>query len=282
VTAPRHPAALTADLGNSALKLAAWRPLDSAPVGAAHPAARTSLVLGRGDDPVALSGRLSAFLDEAAEAGVEFEIAALSSVAGPDRTAALAQVLTGSLAGRGVDLVVHPDHGLENLCDEPQTVGLDRLFAARGALALLGRGCVVIDAGTALTVDGVDIEAGPGRRGRFLGGAIAPGPRLLAEALDRGGAQLARVEPRAGVPGLGRITRAALESGIVHGLRGAAFELARRVGAESGLADSVRVVTGGARQLLLEPEPFWSGEVREDPDLVHRGLLAALLDGVDV
>ena len=71
------------------------------------------------------------------------------------------------------------------------------------------------------------------------------------------------------------------------GFRGAARELAERVGAEAEawLAEEGRgveahhagvVATGGARRLLLEPEPVFEGFVREDPELVHRGLLAAL------
>ncbi|QDU68792.1 type III pantothenate kinase [Engelhardtia mirabilis] len=280
--ANRHPAALTADLGNSALKLAAWRPLERGAIGAAHPAARATLEHGKGDDPGRLVEGLAAFLDQAAASGAAVQVAALSSVAGPERTAPLVETLSAVLKTRGVELYCGPDHGLANLCDEPHTVGADRLFAARGALELLGRGCVVIDVGSAMTVDAV-VAGDPDAtepRGRFLGGAIAPGPWLLAQALATGGAQLKLIEPRAGVPALGQVTGAALESGVVHGLRGAAFELARRVGAEAGLADSVRVVTGGARGLLLDPEPFWTGDLREDPDLVLRGVLAALLERV--
>lgn len=277
---------LTADLGNSGLKLAAWRPLSPAAVGAALPAARLALPLGAGDDAGALAGGLDAFLATlTAEVG-PVDSSALSSVAGSERTAALTSVLDAALGRVGGRALLRPDHGLENTCAQPQTVGADRLFAARGALELVGGGAVVVDVGSALTVDAVaaaDRGAGDGaatddRRGRFLGGAIAPGPRLAASALERGGAQLPLVDPDPRAPALGRETTAALISGIVHGLRGGAFELARRVGAEAGLAAAPRVLTGGARAFLTEPEPFWDGDLRVDPDLVHRGLLAALLD----
>lgn len=276
---------LTADLGNSALKLALWGALDprasddlrAGALAAVEPLATATFALAGGTDAGVLAADLAAFL--AAAGGAAPRRAALSSVAGPERTARLAAVLGAALADFEVALVVHPDPGLENTCRHPETVGADRLFAARGALALLGRGAVVLDVGSALTVDAVEPDAVGGRRGRFLGGAIAPGPRLLAEALERGGAQLARVDPRGPVPALGRETRAALESGVVHGLRGAAFELARRVGAEAGLAAAPRVLTGGARALLLEPHPFWDGDLRVDPHLVHRGLFAALAEG---
>ena len=177
-----------------------------------------------------------------------------------------------------------PEHGLVNRCDEPETVGADRLFAARGAFELARRSCLVIDAGTALTVDALRVQ---GKRvaGRelpplpeFLGGAIAPGPELLARALARGGARLPLVEPRPGAPAppaLGRHTRAALEAGIAVGFAGAARELARRVAEEAGLgAEDPIFLTGGARGFLTVPGLF-AAAPREVQDLVHLGLCHA-------
>jgi type III pantothenate kinase len=157
----------------------------------------------------------------------------------------------------------------------PQTVGRDRLYAARGALEWTGRAAVVIDAGTALTVDAVrPLDDGP-FAGAFLGGAIAPGPALLADALARGGALLPRVEPELDVPALGRDTPSALRAGIAVGFAGAARELAARVAAEAGLGGAPIVLTGGARAYVRDVllDDF---EVLEDEHLVHRGLAAAV------
>ncbi len=246
---------LTADLGNSLLKLCLWdRPGLDAPRDSESFAADGSLV-----------GEVSAWLDaRPAPAAV-----ALCAVTECARERTLAELLEpfGLVAGGG--------HGLAIACDHPETIGDDRLFAARGALELVGGPCLVVDAGTALTVDAVQVE--DGGRGVFLGGAIAPGPRLLARALAEGGARLPTVEDELvpGAPALGRHTRAALVSGVVSGFRGAARELCREVAREAGIERAPLVITGGARR-FLDGGPPLAEDVREDPWLVHRGLLCAL------
>ena len=173
-----------------------------------------------------------------------------------------------------------PDCGLELAVTSPETTGKDRLFAARAARELAGgRAAIVVDVGTAMTVDLV-------ADGAFQGGAIAPGPALLARALGGGAAQLFEVEPRAGVAALGRDTRSALEAGVVVGLRGAARALVEGLTEAHLGSDAPTIfVTGGARGLLLEPAGFLPGaELLEVPLLVHLGLLFAAgleLDGVE-
>jgi type III pantothenate kinase len=254
-------ALLTVDLGNARTKLCAWEPgaerasatevLPSAP---GLGAAAAAWVLGL---PEALRGAPCA-VSAVADAALETELVSALEAAG----SAPAQV-----AGAG----------LTNLCREPWTVGADRLFAARGALELTGSAALVVDAGTALTVDAARLEDGP--RGAFLGGAIAPGPALLARALAEGGARLpADFSPRPGVPALGRETREALEAGVVVGFRGAARELCARVAEEAELEGAPVVIAGGAALFLLEPEPFLGGDLRHEPELVHLGLLAAAGD----
>ena len=98
---------------------------------------------------------------------------------------------------------------------------IDRLFAARAALELGDEACLVVDAGTALTVDVARPATAGAARGAFLGGAIAPGPTLLAAALARGAAQLPEIDPQPGAAALGLDTRAAIESGIAVGFAGA-------------------------------------------------------------
>ncbi|MEX1024261.1 MAG: type III pantothenate kinase [Planctomycetota bacterium] len=161
---------------------------------------------------------------------------------------------------------------LELRVSEPASVGHDRLFAAAGAL-LERPAAVVVDVGTALTVD----AAGDGA---FLGGAIAPGAELGARALHDHAALLPAIEPEPTRRALGGDTRSALQAGIVLGLRGAASALVARAAQEAGFDLDVPVVlTGGARALLLEPEPFTTRPIVVEPDLVHRGLLAAAAAG---
>lgn len=190
---------------------------------------------------------------------------------------------------------------LRNLTRTPATVGRDRLFAAWGALLRHPAGALVVDAGTALTVDAVrgvgeaTEGASRGVAAEFLGGAIAPGPGILATALSAGGARLPDFEVSPSADALGRDTEGALAAGVRHGFLGAARELVAAISAEAGMEDSPIVVTGGAAPFLggavgevtaeASSVPFIDGAGRSrrttwDPLLVHRGLLAAGLDSL--
>ncbi|MCY2960315.1 MAG: type III pantothenate kinase [Planctomycetota bacterium] len=252
--------ALTADLGNTRLKLCAWNLADGTVV------ARQALDAHEG-----LGRSAGAFARQHAP----FRAAALSSVALREREDEVSAALERACGGL---FLLAPDCGLAIETREPARVGRDRLYAARGALESglsRGGGWIVLDAGTALTVDAVDARDG----GRFLGGAIAPGPALLARALAEHTARLPLVEPAARAPALGRDTESAVRAGIVVGFRGAARELALRVAEEAGWPAPRIAITGGARGLLLDPALFTPPDfaaVHEDEDLVHRGLLASL------
>lgn len=245
---------LTVDLGNSRCKLRRWtlRP-DRAPE-----------LVGEGEFQSAsgLGSRVSAWAgNEASD-----DAAAVCSVADPSLEAEIALALKAAVAGR---IELRPDPGLAIACREPSSVGRDRLLGARAALELVGGNAIVVSVGTAMTVDAVRADC------TFLGGAIAPGPVLLALALAQGTARLPSVEPRAGAPALGVDTQGALRAGISVGLRGAARELALRVGEEAGMPDAAIVLTGGARGFLLDPHVFQASRVLVERDLVHLGLLAA-------
>lgn len=161
---------------------------------------------------------------------------------------------------------------LSNDCEPQASVGKDRLMAAQGAHAALGSDVVIVDVGTALTVDALKHERGTPR---FMGGAIAPGPAALAAALGDAGAQLFEVAPQAEAAALGRTTAAALSAGVSVGLAGAAARLVKEVSMEAGLEEAPVVITGGARAFLSRARLFGSRELRVFPDLVHAGLLAA-------
>ena len=250
---------LTCDLGNGRTKLVLWEAESSRP--------RMRLVFETAGPPAA--AELQATFERE---GLDLPAAIhVCSVAGD---AALTRWTEQALRLEGAELRLAPDHGLEIECRNEHTIGRDRLFAARGAAAVFRESCVVLDAGTALTVDAVRVE-GEASPARFLGGAIAPGPDLLAKSLADAGAQLWEVPLEPGAPALGRESSEAMRAGCVVGFRGAAFELARRVGLEAGMAGARRVLCGGAARYLLEPDSFWPGELAHEPDLVHLGLLAA-------
>jgi len=241
---------LTLDLGNSALKLVRW-----------DGEAQLERVDWGEDWRTWLSKRL------APAGGSPVELVALSSVASPERLEEVRELCTP------LEVVVNPRVPLRNACDEPHTVGADRLFAAAGAWGLGGEAALVLDAGTALTVDALGAEEAGGV---FLGGAIAPGPELLARALGSGAAALFEVVPDPAAPALGRDSAAALRSGIVVGFQGAARELARRIAGEAGLPGNAPLYLSGGAAAFLPAGLFEGRALRHDPRLVHRGLRLAL------
>ncbi|HPQ81146.1 MAG TPA: type III pantothenate kinase, partial [bacterium] len=92
-----------------------------------------------------------------------------------------------------------------------RSVGADRIVGAYAAYERYGRALVVVDAGSAITFDAVD------DRGRFLGGAISPGPELMALALKSMTSRLPLVRLRRVRRVIGRDTRSCISSGIVAG-----------------------------------------------------------------
>lgn len=145
----------------------------------------------------------------------------------------------------------------------PQTTGSDRLLAALAARMFKPKeAVVVVQAGTAVTVDCVD------REGVFRGGFIMPGPMMWLDSLS-GAAQLPFFEPReinwdARQPG--RCTREAILGGAAAGLRGAIKEAVRLASITCGGAPAL-LFTGGWGGVLAEMLP---GEYR--PELVGYGI----------
>lgn len=145
---------------------------------------------------------------------------------------------------------------------EPDRVGADRLCAAYAAWRLAGGAAVVVDAGTAITVDGVRAD------GAFAGGAILAGPHLTSEALRRGTALLPATPTALPARVLGRTTEEALAAGVGYGLGGAVRALIARAAEE--LREPVRVVgTGGALSRLAGCGDCFD---RVEPDLALLGV----------
>ena len=173
--------------------------------------------------------------------------------------------------GQELPLEVNPKSGLELRIRHPETVGADRLFAARGAVEHMGCDVIVVDVGTAMTVDAVLWADG---QGSFLGGAIAPGPELLAKSLDDA-ARLHRVVPKPGAPALGRDTLGALQAGVVVGLEGAALRLVQGVSSEAGIPSAPVLLCGGALAFVDAALEESSRPVLRIPHLIAWGLALA-------
>lgn len=159
--------------------------------------------------------------------------------------------------------------------DEPTRVGVDRLLdclAARARLAP-GQPAIVVDAGSAVTVNFLDPD------GAFAGGAIFPGPRLMAEALHAYTAQLPLVDTAAESPPPelpARNTVAAIQSGILHAVAGGIDSLIHELAARCSIAP-VLFLTGGAMTprltSLLQSRHAFRSELR--PTLTLEGLFLA-------
>ncbi len=171
-------------------------------------------------------------------------------------------------AGPAAPLVARDDFPIPMATDvdEPEKVGVDRLLAALAAYRLTGSACVVVDCGTAVTVDAVD--AG----GTFLGGAIFPGRDTMARALAEGAAQLPQVAIGPAESVIGKNTEEAIRAGIVHGSDGALAALIAGAQAAAGHKATV-ILTGGDAPTLGSPVLRPGYKVR--PDLVLAGLVMA-------
>ncbi len=144
-------------------------------------------------------------------------------------------------------LVVEPGvrTGVAILTDNPKEVGADRIANAVAAHELFpGSNALVVDFGTAITVDAVSA------RGDYLGGAIAPGLETAADALFQATAQLGRVElPQAAPAALGKNTVASVQSGLIYGIAGLVDGLVGRIADE--LEGPSRVVATGGHATVV-------------------------------
>ncbi len=128
----------------------------------------------------------------------------------------------------------------------PERVGVDRLLCGYAALQLYGRPCVVVGAGTAITVDLIDDS------GVFAGGAIAPGLRTAARALSESASNLPSYDVKAPIRACGRDTEEAVLSGVYHFCREGTFALVRKY-SETCKGCAQLIITGGDAELLEPP-----------------------------
>jgi len=139
--------------------------------------------------------------------------------------------------------------GLKIIYDDPTQVGADRIVNGVAALSKYGGPLVIIDFGTATTFDACTKDW------RYVGGAIAPGLRISAEALFEKTAKLPRVELEEPASVLCKNTIESMQSGLIYGHRGMVESLAKRMKEElaaiDGTGENVRVVaTGGMANLM--------------------------------
>jgi type III pantothenate kinase len=135
--------------------------------------------------------------------------------------------------------------GMPILYDNPKEVGADRIANAVGAFDLYGGPCIVVDFGTATTLDAISA------RGEYLGGAIIPGIEISLDALFSRAAALRRfelIEPRNVI---GKNTVESMQSGAIYGFAAQVDGVCERMKVELG--DPSVVATGGLAGLIAPP-----------------------------
>ena len=141
--------------------------------------------------------------------------------------------------------------GLPILTDNPGEVGADRVANCVGAFQQYGGPCIVVDFGTATNFDVVS------KQGEFLGGAIAPGVNVAAEALFARAARLPRVEIKRPAKVIGTNTVDNLQIGLFYGHIGLVDGILERMIGELG-PETKCIGTGGLARLIAGESRFIS------------------------
>jgi len=152
--------------------------------------------------------------------------------------------------------------GMPILYESPKDVGADRIVNGVAAYEKYRDGCIIVDFGTATTIDLIS------KKGEYVGGAIAPGLSIALEALVQRAAKLPRIEIVKPKEVIGKNTVSSIQAGIFFGYAGLVDGIVRRMQIEHGAP--CKVVATGGLAALIAPECSTIGEV--DDFLTLNGL----------
>ena len=190
------------------------------------------------------------------------QVTGVAVASGVPRVTAALRLMTQRYFGFEA-LVIEPGvrTGMPILYDNPKEVGADRIANAVAAYDLYGGPSIVVDFGTANTIDAIS------DKGEYLGGAIFPGIEISMDALFARAAALRRVELVAPKNVIGKSTIEAVQSGAIYGFSGQVDAVVERFEAELG--ESAVVATGGQAELIM---PFSRTIQHNEPWLTLHGL----------
>ncbi|MFC1624325.1 type III pantothenate kinase [Candidatus Omnitrophota bacterium] len=154
------------------------------------------------------------------------------------------------------------DSGVKNLYKEPKALGQDRLVNARAAFELYGGESIIIDLGTAITIDVINKDK------EYLGGAIAPGIEISLKALSEKAALLPEAAIKRPKTILGKKTKESMLSGAVYGFSSLCDGIVRRLKKRYCRKGKV-ILTGGASRII---GPYCETVEKIDPYLTLKGL----------
>lgn len=166
----------------------------------------------------------------------------ISSVV-PQLNASLDETARRYLGAQPLFVTSETDTGVTVKTDNPSEVGADRIVNAVAAFGRYGGPCIVVDFGTAITLDAISSRA------EYLGGAICPGISISSEALFRGTARLPQIELIEPANVIGSNTIASLQSGLYYGTLGMVDAILERMIEEVGGAAKL-VATGGQARVI--------------------------------
>lgn len=129
--------------------------------------------------------------------------------------------------------------------DNPAEIGADRLIDALAAHEKYGGPLIIVDLGTATTLDYISAD------GCYMGGAICPGIEISQQALFSRAARLANIELKRPKSVVGSSTEECIRSGFLWGYGGQIDSLVRRMSAETNTNPTV-VATGGLASFIRE------------------------------
>lgn len=158
---------------------------------------------------------------------------------------ALEEAVAQATGGREIEWIGRDiDLPIKVLTESPQQTGVDRILALAAAHEQMGKACIVVDAGTAVTINLCN-DAGD-----FLGGAIAPGAGMMLRSLHEQTSSLPLVALDAPAGGVGDSTRQAILQGVYYSIRGLLKELAEQYATVLGDWPEI-IATGGDAEKLF-------------------------------
>ena len=279
---------LTIDIGNTAVTIGVFRGMAADAGAPANPgsgigtdaAARLLTTLRVATDSRKLADEygilLKGLLELRGIVADDIGAACICSVV-PPLTAMFQEVCRRFFGVESLVVTAQLDLGMPVRYDNPRDVGADRIVDAVAAVALYGAPVIVVDLGTATVFDAVSRER------EYLGGAIAPGINLSADALYYNTSQLRRVELVAPAQAVGRNTTTSLQSGIVLGYAGLVTGMVERFKAEIG-ADARVIGTGGLVTVISDYAPVFD-DINQELTLVGLDIIyrrnCGVADGQD-
>lgn len=172
------------------------------------------------------------------------------------------KILKGSVTAKILVVGRSVDSGVKNLYKNPKQVGQDRLVNARAMYELYGGPGIIVDFGTAITIDIVT------KNKAYIGGIIAPGVEISTSVLSERAALLPKVKLRRPKDIIGKETTESMISGAVYGFAGLCDGIVQRF-RDTYAKDAVVIATGGMSRLI---GPYCKTVNRIDPELTLKGL----------